>query len=610
MAKKLHLVHVKSNVLDKAPSASTLNYGEIAVNYNAESPALYIKDDEDNIVKFISEPYFLKIVGTGVTENDGETITPISEIIQQDELTVSSALNDLNDRKADKSYVDSAISSVTIDVDTELDSASTNPVENRVITQVILDNEETVAAALNDLNDRKADKEYVDEAVSSITIDVDSELDTASTNPVENRVITQAILDNEETVAAALNDLNDRKADKEYVDEVVSSITIDVDSELDSASTNPVENQAITNVLFDVEETVAAALNDLNSRKADKDYVDEAVSSITIDVDSELDSASTNPVENQAITNALLDVEETVAAALNDLNDRKADISYVDEAVSSITIDIDSELDSASTNPLENRAIYAILEEDEQAIAAALNDLNDRKADKDYVDAAVSAVTIDVDDEISSGSSNPVENRVIYQALWENEIVVAGALNDLNNKIAITGVTETGSGNVITDAYLEDGVLNIEFGELHKISKTGSYNDLVDAPTNLEVTTNKVTAITSTNTNTQYASAKATYDEIHPAIITTGGDSATITVEPNVLYRFGTLTGTKTFALATPGDSSVVNHYYWTFDTSTTTPTITWPSGLTWYGGSAPTLSVSKHYEISVINGIAISMEV
>ena len=101
MAKKLHLVHVKSNVLNRAPSASTINYGEIAVNYNADSPALYIRDNADNIVKFISEPYFLKIVGTGVTENDNETITPISEIIQQDEETVAAALNGLNDRKAD-----------------------------------------------------------------------------------------------------------------------------------------------------------------------------------------------------------------------------------------------------------------------------------------------------------------------------------------------------------------------------------------------------------------------------------------------------------------------------------------------------------------------------
>lgn len=562
MAKKLHLVHVKSNVLDKAPSASTLNYGEIAVNYNADSPALYIRDDEDNIVKFISEPYFEKIVGTGITENGSEVIIPISEVIQQDEEVVAAALNDLNDRKADKSYVDGAVSSITIDIDTELDTGltSTNPVENRAIAKVILDNEEAVAAALNDLNDR----------IDEFSIEVDDHIDSASTNPVENRVLYQIITDNEETISAALNDLNNRKADISYVDEAVSSITIDIDSELDSGSTNPVENQAITNVLLDVEETVAAALNDLNDRKADKEYVDEAVSSITIDIDSELDSASTNPVENQAVTNALLDVEETVAAALNDLNDRKADKDYVDEAVSSITIDVDSELDSASTNPVENRVIYQTIVDNEETVAAALNDLNDRIdnfsidvdseldsastnpvenrvlyqviTDNEEVVAAalndlndrIDNISFDVDDEINSGSTNPVQNGVIWDAFREVELVTASALNDLNDKIAITGVTETGSGNAVTGVTVNHKVLTVAKGNisgggggggsvgtlnttatsaqatsasesfennitLHKVSKTGNYNDLLNKPTVITGVTINSAAKTVTN---------------------------------------------------------------------------------------------------------------
>ena len=190
---KLHIQHVKSNVLDKAPSADTLNYGEIAINYNVGSPAIYIKDSTDNIVKFISEPYFLKIVGTGVTENDGETFTPLSEIIQQDEMTISAAFNDLNGRKADKTYVDDAVSSITIDVDTHLDSASTNPVENRVIYN----------------------------ALQNVDIDVDDHLDSGSTNPVENRVLYNVIKEDELIYAAAVNDLNTR------VNKAVTGATVD-----------------------------------------------------------------------------------------------------------------------------------------------------------------------------------------------------------------------------------------------------------------------------------------------------------------------------------------------------------------------------------------------
>ena len=79
---------------------------------------------------------------------------------------------------------------------------------------------------------------------------------------------------------------------------------------------------------------------------------------------------------------------------------------------------------------------------------------------------------------------------------------------------------------------------------------------------------------------------------------------------PNIVYDLGTLSGNTTFALATPADANIVNHYYWTFDTGSTAPTITWPTGLTWMGGSAPTINASKHYEISVLNGIGVYMEV
>lgn len=80
--------------------------------------------------------------------------------------------------------------------------------------------------------------------------------------------------------------------------------------------------------------------------------------------------------------------------------------------------------------------------------------------------------------------------------------------------------------------------------------------------------------------------------------------------KPNILYVLGTLTGTVTFSLASPASQYMVNHYYWTFDTGSTAPTVTWPSGLSWNGGSAPTVAANKHYEISVLEGVAAFMEV
>jgi hypothetical protein len=41
----------KSSVKDKAPSAADLNYGELAINYNSESTALYFKDSDNKVIK-------------------------------------------------------------------------------------------------------------------------------------------------------------------------------------------------------------------------------------------------------------------------------------------------------------------------------------------------------------------------------------------------------------------------------------------------------------------------------------------------------------------------------------------------------------------------------
>lgn len=78
---------------------------------------------------------------------------------------------------------------------------------------------------------------------------------------------------------------------------------------------------------------------------------------------------------------------------------------------------------------------------------------------------------------------------------------------------------------------------------------------------------------------------------------------------PDVVYSLGTLTGTVAFTLAAAVTGNV-NHYFWMFDTGSTAPTVTWPTGITWADGSAPTVAASKHYEVSVLNGIAYYSEV
>lgn len=88
----------------------------------------------------------------------------------------------------------------------------------------------------------------------------------------------------------------------------------ELDTELDTGSTNAVQNSAITTALYEVEEAVAAALNDLNDRKADKSYVDEAISAHTVDV---TDYGATVPVNSSSATTIATVGEEDITAKVS-----------------------------------------------------------------------------------------------------------------------------------------------------------------------------------------------------------------------------------------------------------------------------------------------------
>lgn len=113
---KKHLQHTRSSVEGKKPTADNLLFGEIAVNYNADNEFLAIKNSEGEIVTFPRN------IGSAQTR----------ESVDEEAKQGIVALDD---------FLDSGFTSV-------------NPVTNRVLSKTIMENEEVVAAALNDLNMR------------------------------------------------------------------------------------------------------------------------------------------------------------------------------------------------------------------------------------------------------------------------------------------------------------------------------------------------------------------------------------------------------------------------------------------------------------------------
>ena len=90
------------------------------------------------------------------------------------------------------------------------------------------------------------------------------------------------------------------------------------------------------------------------------------------------------------------------------------------------------------------------------------------------------------------------------------------------------------------------------------------------------------------------------------AIVTETEGNSSYRIAPNRLTQLGTLASNVTLSLNTASEEAgVVNVYDIIFSTPTNAPSITWPEGITWVGGSAPAIAGGKTYEVSIMDGLA-----
>lgn len=112
------------------------------------------------------------------------------------------------------------------------------------------------------------------------------------------------------------------------------------------------------------------------SRAIDSEVVDPPKGSIIASVEESLEEIKD---EIGSLNNLTTTDKSSLVSAINEVNAKE------------VTVTVDSEMSDMSTNPVQNKAIKA------------------------YVDDAVSHVTIDVDSELSATSENPVQNKVVKQ---------------------------------------------------------------------------------------------------------------------------------------------------------------------------------------------------
>ena len=90
-------------------------------------------------------------------------------------------------------------------------------------------------------------------------------------------------------------------------------------------------------------------------------------------------------------------------------------------------------------------------------------------------------------------------------------------------------------------------------------------------------------------------------------VVTEMVGNSSYSIAPNRLTRLGTLASNVTLSLNTASEEAgVVNVYDIIFTTpATNAPSITWPEGITWVGGSAPAIAGGKTYEVSIMDNLA-----
>jgi hypothetical protein len=364
----------------------------------------------------------------------------------------------------------------------------------------LIDNEETHATALVDINSRKVDNESFEQNSILTNQHISSIL-----NNVEE--LEDDVLINENIHAAALTDLNSRKANIKYVDD--SIVTIDK------------QIQVVEQDIIDGEYVHTAALNDINSRKPDKEYIDVAIFNVN-------KYASSISAILTTLSNDVVIDESVHAAAFNDINTRKSDKTYVDSSVTEVNERVADVIDNVTDGELTH--------------ASAFIYINDRKADKEYVDNAI----IDTNKNISNVSN---EFGILESGVIDSENIYASAIIDLENR-------------KVEKSYV-DNELATFLSEFIRFKNEG-------VPV-IDVT-----------------------DDV-------------IIIEPNKYYKWTNAMSSITVTLHTPTTSGTLNNYMFEFKVSASGCTLTVPAGVKWANGEPPELKVNKTYQVSIINNLAVT---
>ena len=428
---------------------------------------------------------------------------------------------------------------------------------------------------------------------------------------------TSAEILNKPSIPSSLSDLSDDATHRVVTDTEKTTWNAKQDAlTFDSAptenSTNPVTSGGVYSTIAETEEVVSTAINNINNRL----LVIENTSIPTKVSDLQNDSGFTTNIGT--ITGITMNNVSQGTSGVVDLGTvitSHQDITGKADKVSGATSGNFAGLDSNGnlTDSGSKASDFATAAQGTLASTAY-----QKPSGGIPVSDLASGVIPDVSgkaDKVSSPTSGNFAGLDSNGNLTDSGSKAADFATAAQGALASSAYQKPQSGIPASD--LASGVIpdisgKANTADLAAVATSGSYNDLTNKPTIPDVsgkenTSNKVTSLSAQSTDTQYPSAKATYDAINPPVQSSQPQGGML---PNVFYNLGLLSANTTFSLATPVDANILNHYYWVFETGSTNITITWPAAITSWIDTPPVISANKHYEVSVLNGVGGYIEV
>ena len=299
-------------------------------------------------------------------------------------------------------------------------------------------------------------------------VDVDDTLSPVSTAAIMNKTVTAA-LNTKAGTAVATTSANGlmSAADKVKLDGVEDGATKTiVDDAMSDTSTNPVQNKVVMKYI-DSRGTLppVSTQNDTMLIQVVNGAYALRTKESVFPVDDALDTESKNAVENGVIARQLEIIQGHTQLANGTRDGLMSSSDYTKlrniESGATKTI-VDEALDAASTNPVQNKAVKAALDEKAGTAVAttAANGLMSA-ADKTKLDGVEEGATKTiVDDAMSATSTNPVQNKAVKAAL--------------DGKLDKTGGTVTGNLRVTGALFSGDG---LSFGTGENIHFTKAADD-------------------------------------------------------------------------------------------------------------------------------------